>query len=160
LNGGFYEGASPGNNLGFSGQSDHWSNGGNSPQVVQQDSCCDAYSIQMWGYYYNGESIYQEGLNIQAGHHYKISFCGRYWPGYPNVNSISFGFNASSAPTNPYNCQPCEQIGLSPQITSTTWGTYTMPIWTPTQNHSRIYIRAVSPAGYQAWGRIDNICIE
>ncbi len=159
LNPGFYEGAIAGN-LNQSGHSNAWHTGQISPQIVAEDSCCDAYSVQMWGWLYDGESIYQDGLTFLAGHQYKISFCARYLPAHPIANNVIFGFTAANANSYPYQCTSCEDIGSSPQISNTNWITYTLPIWTPTQNWNTMVVRVYHSMGIQTWGRIDNICVE
>ncbi|MEO5906885.1 MAG: T9SS type A sorting domain-containing protein, partial [Saprospiraceae bacterium] len=166
-NPGFHEGAMTGD-LNNMGESDHWDVGTRTPQISDADSCCDEYMIQMWGilqntnlYSYTGEAIYQQGLSFLAGHHYKISFCARYLPSQPIAHHVNFGFTASNGWVNPFlPCGNCDDIGSSPQIYSSAWMTYTLPIWTPTQNWSRLNIRVYSGQGIQTWGLIDNICVE
>lgn len=158
LNPGFYEGAVAGD-LGITGNSDHWLRYG-TPQVVPGDSCCDDVSIQMFGWLYNGEAMYQQGMNFVAGHHYKISFCGRFVPNNSYGNNVSFGFSAANGYILPFQCTNCETIGNSPQVFSSTWGSYTLPIWTPTQNWDRFYVRTFNTLAQKSWGRIDNICVQ
>ena len=35
-----------------------------------------------------------------------------------------------------------------------------MPVWTPTQNWDRLYIRTFNTLAQKSWGRIDNICVQ
>ncbi|HZV44606.1 MAG TPA: HYR domain-containing protein, partial [Saprospiraceae bacterium] len=158
LNPGFYEGAVAGD-LGITGNADHWERYA-TPQVVPGDSCCDDVSIQMFGWLYNGEAMYQQGMNFLAGHHYKVSFCARFVPNNSYGNNVSFGFMASNGYINPFYCPTCPVIGNSPQIFNSTWASYTLPIWTPTQNWDRFYVRTFNTLAQKSWGRIDNICIQ
>jgi len=163
-NPGFYEGATPGS-YGMGANSDHWEAGSLTPQVVAEDSCCDAYSIQMWasgsGYYGYGESVVQDGLSLQQGHQYKISLNGKFLPSASNATSVNFAVQTSTFHANPFNCQgPCQTIGNSPILTDTAWKSFTLPIWTPTQNWDRIFIRPYNIYGWTVWGRIDNICVQ
>ncbi len=159
LNPGFYEGAVAGD-LGTTGNSDHWERDG-TPQVVPGDSCCDDVCIQMFGWLYNGESMYQTGLNFLAGHHYKVSFCARFVPNNSYGNNVSFAFSAANGYVLPFQCTwACEAIGSSPQIFSSNWATYTLPIWTPAQNWDRFYVRPFNTLAQKSWGRIDNICVQ
>jgi hypothetical protein len=158
LNPGFYEGAVAGD-LGITGNSDHWLRYA-TPQVVPGDSCCDDVSIQMYGWLYNGEAMYQQGMNFQAGHHYKISFCARFVPNNSYGNNVSFGFSAANGYVLPFQCTTCATIGDSPQIFSSTWASFTLPIWTPTQNWDRFYVRTFNTLAQKSWGRIDNICVQ
>lgn len=157
-NPGFFEGAIAGS-FTHGAHSNHWLEGTYTPQVVSGDSCCDNYSMQMWGYKSNGESIVQQGLQFKAGHHYKISFCGRYVSN-TSAGSVNFGFTAANSSVDPYQCTTCDDIGSSPKITSTSWNTFSLPIWTPKQNWDRMYVRVFNLYGLKAWGRIDNICVS
>ncbi len=159
LNPGFIQGAVAGN-LGTTGHSDHWINY-TTPQVVPGDSCCDDVSIQMFGWLYNGEAIYQQGMGFQAGHQYKISFCARFVPNNSYGNNVSFGFTGANGNILPFQCTTgCENIGSSPQIFNSNWASYTLPVWTPAQNWDRLYIRTFNTLAQKSWGRIDNICVQ
>lgn len=158
-NGGFFEGAISGN-LDNPGHSTDWFAGTQSPQIVIDDSCCDSTCVQMWGWLYNGESIFQQGVSFLAGHHYKVSFCGKFVQPNSYSNNVSFGFTAANSQISPFQCSTCDDIGSSPQIFNTSWNTYTLPIWTPAQNFNNFYIRAFNTQGIKSWGRIDNICIQ
>lgn len=162
-NGGFTSGTTVGD-MAQNGTTDFWNLATESPQIAGSDFCCDANSIQMWGRTFNGESIYQSNVPILAGHHYKISFCGKYLALNPSAGYAQFGFTGGPIPTsgsfNPYNCTNCENAGSSSNISSTSWNAYTLPIWTPTQNWDRLYVRVFRNSNIQTWGRIDNICLE
>ena len=159
LNPGFIDGAVAGN-LGTTGHSDHWINYA-TPQVVPGDSCCDDVSIQMFGWLYNGEAMYQQNMGFQAGHHYKVSFCARFVPNNSYGNNVSFGFTGANGNILPFQCTSgCENIGSSPQIFNSNWASYTLPVWTPTQNWDRLYIRTFNTLAQKSWGRIDNICVQ
>lgn len=158
-NSGFYQGALAGN-LGTTGHADDWFPYA-TPQVVPGDSCCDDVSIQMFGWLYNGEAMYQQGMGFQAGHHYKISFCARFVPNNSYGNNVSFGFTGANGNILPFQCTSgCEDIGSSPQIFNSNWASYTLPVWTPTQNWDRLYIRTFNTLAQKSWGRIDNICVQ
>lgn len=162
LNPGFDEGTVAGD-MPQQGHTNGWHKASESPQIIPYDSCCDAYAIQMWGKLTGGESILQDGVTYLAGHHYKISFAAKYFQGSNSLaTNVQFGFTAANAQfyNNPYTCTNCEHIGSSPPLTNTGWKTITLPIWTPTQNWDELIIRAFNSLGYQAWGRIDNICIR
>jgi len=158
-NSGFVEGALAGN-LGTTGHADDWFPYA-TPQVVPGDSCCDDVSIQMFGWLYNGEALYQQNMGFQAGHHYKVSFCARFVPNNSYGNNVSFGFTGANGNILPFQCtSSCENIGSSPQIFNSNWASYTLPVWTPTQNWDRMYIRTFNTLAQKSWGRIDNICVQ
>ncbi len=158
-NGGFFEGSTAGN-LGGPGHSAHWEDINQSPQIVTNDGCCDSTCVQMWGWLYNGESIAQQGVNFLAGHQYKISFCAKFVTAGSYTDNVSFGFTGSNSLLNAFQCNGCENIGSSPQIYSTTWTNYTLPVWKPTQNFNNLLVRVFNINGIKTWGRIDNICVQ
>src|SRR5690606_10695136 len=94
--------------------------------------------------------------NFQQGHTYRLSFCGRFWED-PNqaASDINFEFIGS----NGCNGSNLETIGVSAAISNQSWATYTLPNWTASQSLNTLIIKAFNING-QAFGRIDNICIE
>ena len=163
-NAGFFQGAAAGD-LGLgSGASSDWVAGSLTPQVAQSDSCCDAYSIQMWGSQDQGESICQVNMNFLQGKTYRIKFCGRFYndPAL-TTNYVRFAFTAMNSCLSPFSCGvgSCENIGASGSITNTNWDEYQLVDWTPSQNWSTLNIRAFNNNNFPniSFGRIDNICI-
>ena len=156
----------PGSNI--SSASPFWKPDMWSPQWSKQKGCCDSGYVQMWGNQTVGESLRQNGINIVAGRKYRITFCGRFLNQTgPNNPFVRFRFRAfNGVGNNPNGYANVDVIGVSsPNITSTSWATYTVPIWTATNNFNSISINAENgntqnDGNFVSWGQMDNLCIE
>lgn len=177
LNGDFLGGWAPGD-LNGSGNVDNWfpipsSSGGAglcSPQVINQ-GCADDGAIMMWGNQVVGEGI-RQNVTFTAGETYQLSFCAEYLPTVqPNAR---LRFRATNHPNliyqqvggyGPCNLPDCEEIFLSPVLT-TGWNTYAdTDNWTPQSNYSNLVVTvwndfAENNGDYVSWARVDNICIS
>jgi hypothetical protein len=156
-NPGFSNGAI-GGALYTTGHSNFWArwSGSYYPYVIMNEGCCDPVSLDLGGVNFV-TSIYQQGLNILAGHHYKISF----WSERQLNNNSRFAFVAASSPIipnfNPWACGNCTLIGINTSNPQNGWSKYSFPIWNPNQNWDMLFIR---PDTYLTNGGIDNICIQ
>jgi hypothetical protein len=121
--------------------------------------------VSMWGNQTIGESIVQNGLSIIAGKKYRVKFTAS----FANPTSLStfvklkiFGFNGTGGTA--YNSSS-NVIGISPNITSTSCMTYTLPDWTAPVNLNSIQLHpengyTQNDGAYVSWIRLDNLCIE
>jgi hypothetical protein len=160
-NGSFSEGNAPGN-LGSGGTLNNWQTVSNTPQVIQFDTCQTYGAIQMWGNQVVGESIGQS-VNFVAGGQYQITFCGL-WMNTVQDN-VRIRFRASVSAPGTYGGCPgvCDEIYLSP-VLSTSWGTFTSPVWTATQNYDYLTVSLsndynINDGAYVSWARVDDICL-
>lgn len=163
LNPGFSNGAVFGT-MGFGGLTNNWEQGYSLPPEVYTVSNCDSVSVLLHAATNWGSSIFQQGLSFLAGHHYRISLSARKWISNPSNSNVSLGFSASNSPVpptfDPFNCLTCENIGSTPQISTLSWLSFTLPIWTPTKFSDVFSIRAYSATANITAALIDNICIE
>jgi len=159
-NSGFDQGSIMGN-LGFNlwpGHTNNWFRISETPHLDGTTFCCDPFSMYFFAFATGGESIYQPGIPFLAGHTYKISYCSK--------SNLFYRFQATNSPVpgfyNPYNCTNCQIMGTSPQATTAAWNTYTMPLWTATQNADVLVIVGLGNGccGYHNKGWIDNICLQ
>ncbi len=160
LNPGFYEGAIPGD-IGVSGASANWSVASGTPQVAFGDSWCDEVSIQMWGKSDASESICQP-FAFQNGHSYSFDFLAKF-VNLTTFSNIQFEFIAANGCIDPNTNTSWVSIGITPTIPSTTWGSYSLPVWTVplSMSFDHLIIRAYSnQIAETPFGRIDNICIK
>ncbi len=143
-----------------------WKPDTNTPQWSAINGACNKGIVSMWGNQTVGESIVQNGLSIVAGKKYRVKFTAM----FANPTSLStfvklkiFGYNGTG-PTGTYNSSS-NVIGISPNITSTSWATYTFPDWTAPTNLNSIQLHpengyTQNDGAYVSWIRLDNICIE
>jgi hypothetical protein len=162
-NSGFHEGAVPGE-LGGSGSTNNWVAVAGTPDLSVNIPHCDPMGVQMFGSMDVGEAIAQAGLSFTPGNSYAVSFSAHFFQAAGTlVPFVQFEFYASNSLTNPYPaCGGCELIGTSPQITNTTYQTFTLPNWTPSQGFNTLIIKALNTSNSPliSFGRIDNICID
>lgn len=139
-----------------------------SPQVVS-DGCAAPGSIQMWGNKVVGESIKQAlpGLGIEAGKKYSVTVCYRWLDNNPLLPQyVRFRLAVSgAAPAGYPPISAYDLIGVTPNTSSTSWSTYTFPVWTAPNNASWLTVNpendeTLNDGAYVSWGLIDDICIE
>lgn len=162
-NSGFFEGAVPGE-LGGAGSTNNWFSVAGTPDLSVNIPHCDPFGVQMFGSLDAGEAIAQTGFNFAPGNTYTVSFSAHFFNhAGALVPFVQFEFLASNTSANPYpNCAGCETMGISPQITSTTYQTYTLPGWSPSQGFNTLIIKTLNASNQPliSFGRIDNICID
>lgn len=148
---------------------DSWSMLSNTPQVLP-DGCGNVGSIQMWGNQGTGESIKQRlpGSGLQAGRTYRITLCARW---LDNANPIlpqyvRFRLAASaSEPLGYPGPAGYTVVGITPNITSTSWASFTLPNFTAPVDLTWLTVNPENDfnlldGDFMSWGVIDDICIE
>ena len=152
-----------------------WSPLTHTPQFVT-DTCSPSNTssasgaVQMWGNSAVGESIVQvlPGPGIQAGKSYRVRVCYRWHDNDPILPQY-VRFRLSVSPGLPFNYPPIEAayqtIGLTPNTSSTSWTSYSFPIWTAPSDAQWLMINpendfAVNDGDFVSWGQIDDVCIE
>ncbi len=144
----------------------NWSTAFGSPQIVASMGCNTPNFVKMWGNKVVGEGIKQT-VNIQAGHTYRLSACVRVDTTNPTLpNYVRFNVRAwsSSSPITYTGAAPV--IGLTPNITATTWTPVTLATnWTAPSNLDTITINpendnTANDGNTVSWGWIDNVCLQ
>ncbi len=167
-NPGFFHGAVFGS-MCAGAASSNWICNTNTPQIIKEDSVCNAVSLQMWGNKDVGESVRQTGFSFIAGRTYQVSFFARFLDQTTlPTKYVRFGLKAANGSVNPYSCTTtCEIIGTTSNITNQNWAQFTLPAWTPSVNSTDLIIYTFNnntdipgDATTVSWGRIDNICIQ
>lgn len=148
---------------------DSWSLLSTTPQVLG-DGCGNVGSIQMWGNLGTGEAIKQRlpGSGLQAGRTYRITLCARW---LDNANPIlpqyvRFRLSASASEPLGYPVPAgYTVVGITPEITSTSWASFVLPNFTAPVNLTWITVNPendfnLNDGDFMSWGVIDDICIE
>lgn len=151
------------------GSVDSWSVLSQTPQVLFE-GCQDPGSIQAWGNQVVGESVRQHlpGAGIQAGKTYAISVCYRWLDAGNPVLPQYVRFRLTASTSMPAAYPPpagYTVIGITPNTSSTSWTTYTFPLFTAPANASWITVNPendylINDGEFVSWGLIDNICIQ
>jgi len=119
----------------------------------------------MWGNKTVGEGIKQT-VNIQAGHTYKLSACVRVDTSNPVLpNYVRFNVRAWPPGGAITYTGTAPVIGLTGNITATTWTPVTLPNWTAHANLDTITINpendnTANDGNTVSWGWIDNVCLQ
>ena len=145
----------------------NWSPAFGSPQIVASMGCGTSNFVKMWGNKVVGEGIKQT-LNIQAGHTYKLSACVRVDTTNPILPKyVRFNVRASNGPLSTYTAA-APVIGLTGNITATTWTPVTLANWTAPATPANLDTITINPENDNtandgntvSWGWIDNVCLQ
>lgn len=142
----------------------NWTRAYGTPQIVDQPGCSKENGyIAMWGNQAVGEAV-QQPVSFVAGTTYIVEFCARFRTGPKSPSNIEL--RASTSPLTSTACPAgnCEVIARSPDLTTTTWGTYQF-CWTPKQNYAHLTVSTTSSINIDhgdevSWAEVDNICIR
>ena len=141
-----------------------WKRNTNTPQWTPAAGPCNKGYVQMWGNQTVGESIIQTGVTIIPGHKYSVKFTAKFFNPTATNPFVRLKVSAFSGASAAYN--PADVVGVSQNISSTSWATYTLPIWTapPTPTLTGIQLHpengsALNDGNYVSWIQIDAICI-
>jgi PKD repeat protein len=143
----------------------NWSTAFGTPQIVASMGCGNLNFVKMWGNQTVGEGIKQT-VNIQAGHTYRLSACVRVDTSNPVLpNYVRFNVRAWSNPNAITYTGAAPVIGLTGNITATTWTPVTLANWTAPANLNTITINPENDntdddGNTVSWGWIDNVCLQ
>jgi hypothetical protein len=141
----------------------------NTPQVVTDTCSGPPGAIQMWGNKVVGESVQQTlATTIVAGRKYRVSVCYRWLDNGNPVLPKYVRFRLCASGTAPAAYPPASTysvIGTTPNTSSTSWISYTLPDWTAPSNASFLTLNpendsSVNHGDFVSWGQIDDICIR
>ena len=142
-----------------------WQANNGSPEFFDGMGCLDDGYFRMKASFPQRQSLYQENVFAFKFSEYKLSFCARFSGGVGAGTYVKFKFYASQTPLTGFDCvfPACDVIGESVQITSNTWTSYELPIWTAPKNYKVLTVVAelesdVAPSDLSQ-GDIDNICL-
>lgn len=143
----------------------NWSKAFGTPQIVASMGCGNLNFVKMWGNKTVGEGIKQT-VNLQAGHIYKLSACVRVDTSNPILPKyVRFNVRASNGPLPSYTAA-APVIGLTGNITATTWTPITLATnWIAPPNVNTITINpendnTANDGNTVSWGWIDNVCLQ
>ena len=143
----------------------NWSSAFGTPQILTSMGCGNSGFVKMWGNKTVGEGIKQT-VNIQAGHTYKLSACVRVDTSNPVLpNYVRFNVRAWPPGGAITYTGAAPVIGLTGNITATTWTPVTLPNWTAPANLDTITINpendnTANDGNTVSWGWIDNVCLQ
>ena len=143
----------------------NWASAFGTPQILTSMGCGNSGFVKMWGNKTVGEGIKQT-VNIQAGHTYKLSACVRVDTSNPVLpNYVRFNVRAWPPGGAITYTGAAPVIGLTGNITATTWTPVTLPNWTAPANLDTITINpendnTANDGNTVSWGWIDNVCLQ
>jgi hypothetical protein len=155
----------------ISSTSTPWKPGALTPQWGGVGSDCDGIGgyAQMWGNNTVGESMIQTlgGGGIIKGQRYNLSFCARLRasqnslnPNHVRVRVIAYNTTMPGRTTLP--TATATLIYETPDITSTSWQSYSSCSWIADKNYTSIEVLPVNNSvlnngDYVSWAQIDNM---